>query len=243
MSRSAKEKNIEVEKFVDYLASSDDLKFSKPAMRRFKKEYDIKHIVEGFETPDPNTSKLPPSRRGISLSAKDKKIAERLGLSNKTMVEEIIKEKYEIFKANKEIMRKTINPMLSDFKKFSSTKLEKKLEYKYASTSKKRQITLKEGLKKTKYNKNSKVGRKIIRDNFVSYEDYDYKLVQFVYDAEATQNLYNALEQAYRMTHNDKPPSPPIQVDSIYKVYYGAEETKVKVVISDTKGKKDLNIL
>ena len=235
--------NVEVEKFVNYLASSDDLKFSKTALKRFKKEPDIRHIVEGFQTYDESTSKLPPSRRGIKLSSKEQKIAEKLGISKNTMIDEIIKEKYEIFKANKDIMKHTINPMLSDFKRFSSKKLERKLEYKYANTKDRRQISIKEGLKTSSYNRNSKIGKVIRNKGLVEYRKYNNDAVRFIYDSEATQKLLKSIETAYKMKHGEKPPSPPLVVEAIYKVYYENEDTGISVRISDKEGKKILNII
>lgn len=220
--------DIEVEKFVNYLASSEDLKFSKTALRRFKKEATIKHIVEGFQTYDESTSKLPPSRRGIKLASKDKKIAERLGLSQQTMIDEIIKEKYEIFQANKKIIRENINPMLSDFKRFSSKKLEQKLAYKYASTKGKQQMTYK---KDFNFSRNSKLG-KALRDTGIPYRGFDKDKITLGYNQELSNKLYenNMLQYTKK---GEKPPSPPPIKEAIYDVWYDGVDTGIKIKTTD----------
>lgn len=237
-------KNLEVERFVNYLAFSKDLKFSKTALRRFKKEIDIKHIVEGFQTYDESTSKLPPSRRGIKLSSKDQKIADRLGISKQTMIDEVIKEKYNVFMENKKIMRDTVNPILSDFKRFSSKTLEKKLEYKFASTSERRKMTISEGIKKKDISRSSEIGKAIREKDFASWSNYDSKKISYVYDSEATQALYQKYEESYRRTHNgEKPPSPPPKIDAIYKIYYDGLDTNLECQISEEGKKKNITLV
>lgn len=237
-------KNLEVERFVNYLASSNDLKFSKTALRRFKKEVDIKHIVEGFQTYDESTSKLPPSRRGIKLSSKDQKIADRLGISKQTMIDEVIKEKYNVFMENKKIMRSVESPILSDFKKFSSKALEKKLEYKFASTSERRKMTISEGIKKKDISRSSEIGKAIREKDLASWSDYDSKKLTYIYDSEATQMLYQKYEESYRRSHNgEKPPSPPPKIDAIYKIYYDGLDTNLKCQISEEGKKKNITLV
>lgn len=245
-------KNLEVERFVNYLASSKDLKFSKTALRRFKKEVDIKHIVEGFQTYDESTSKLPPSRRGIKLSSKDQKIADRIGISKQTMIDEVIKEKYNVFMENKKIMRNVESPILSDFKKFSARNLEKKLEYKYATlkddkqllTRLRRQITLKEGIKKKDISRSSEIGKAIRGKDLASWKDYDSKKITYIYDSEATQKLYEKYEDSYRRSHNgEKPPSPPPKIDAIYKIYYDGLDTDLKCQISEEGKNKNITLV
>lgn len=220
--------NEEVEKFVNYLASSKDLIFSKTALRRFKKEATINHIVEGFQTYDESTSKLPPSRRGIKLASKDKKIAERLGLSNQTMIDEIIKEKFEVFKANKKIMKNTISPNLSDFKKFSSKKLEQKLAYKYASTKQKQQMSYKKGLN---FNRNSRLG-KALRDKGIPYKTFDKDKITLGFNQQLSDELYEMNVMEY-VKKGQKPPSPIPIKEAIYDIWYDGVDTGIKIKTTD----------
>lgn len=232
-------KKSEVERFVDYLSSSKDLIFSKSAKARFKREVNIKHIIEGvgnywddksktYKQYDKKTSKLPPSLNGVKLSSKERKIAKRLGLSAETMKREIINEKYEVFLENKKIMKSTISPNLSDFRKFSSKKLEQKLAYKYASTKKKQQMSYKKGLN---FNRNSRLG-KALRDKGISYKTFDKDKITLGYNQPLSDELYELNVWEY-VKKGQKPPSPIPIKEAVYDIWYDGVDTGIKIKTTD----------
>ena len=235
-----REKILDVEKFITYLASGKELKIDRTVRKRFREYSNVAMIVSGFQTNDENTSIKPPSREGISLSPKMKAIAKRLKISEETMIDEIIKEKNNIYQLNKKKIREGKGTTyLWNLKKFSASRLENRLIRDYATTEGRRQITYKEGIKRKQISRASDLGKAIRHKGLATWGDYDSSKITFGYNKEATLKLYEDFEDFYKKKNKgEKPPSPPPIIDAIYDIYYDGKKTEIKVQISEVKTNK-----